>query len=133
MLALPKEGERYNLEFIWSHVLRNVHCLVVIVNCEFRLWELHGTFPIFNSWLFEIWTCHKQQQSQYTMACCSSDEVTHGSGRDTQGSLAWSAASCHNKICTYLSVHFWKFKELCSSSHAPAVLANTHTPKFQNT
>ncbi len=49
-----QEGERFILELIWSHVLRNVHCLVVIVNCEFMLWELHGTFPIFNSWLFEI-------------------------------------------------------------------------------
>ncbi len=55
LLALyPRERERFILEFIWSHVLRNVHCLVDIVNCEFMLWELHGTFPIFNSWLFEI-------------------------------------------------------------------------------
>jgi hypothetical protein len=63
-----KPAMKVDVVFIWSHILRNVHQVLPIMNCEFiDFGELHGTFPILTDAglnLPEQWTINKQINEQ---------------------------------------------------------------------
>lgn len=69
--ALVCEGETMenSAVFIWSHILRNVHKLLLWTDCEFIFLDLMKHF-LFKLLLALVWTCHKGWGQSHSMASC---------------------------------------------------------------
>jgi hypothetical protein len=61
-LCLPVRGERERVKFIWSHILRNIHQVLLWPGSSFCFGtSCHNISSCFllNCCYFELWPCHK--------------------------------------------------------------------------